>query len=85
MIQIEPVLMPCLSPTLSEDFLSCVECRAFEYAKCDGCPASAFAIWAVAPKDPRKSVKLSRWIDALGPHTFGTTPLSQSIYLKNID
>lgn len=63
-------------PTLSEDFLSCVECRAFEYPKCDGCPTSAFPIWAVEPKDPMKSIKLSRWIDALGLHTFGDGALA---------
>jgi hypothetical protein len=70
MTRTEPAWTTCLSLGLSEDFLSCAECRAFESRKCDGCPASAFASWA-EPQDPMKSIKLSRWIDSLGPHVWG--------------
>jgi hypothetical protein len=68
MTTIEPACTKCLSPTLSDAFLSCAECRAFEYLKCDGCPASALAIWADEPQDPMHSIRMSRWIGALNPY-----------------
>jgi hypothetical protein len=62
----------CLSSNLfDEAVLSCAECRAFEYRKCDDCPASAFTIWAREPQDPMESIRMSRWIGALDPHVRG--------------
>jgi hypothetical protein len=77
----EPVWAACLSPTLSDDLLSCIECRAFEFPKCDGCPVSSCPILGGEPKDPMNSIKVSRWIDSLIPLVRGrslvaTTPLS---------
>jgi hypothetical protein len=66
MTKIETAWATCHSST-KDAFLSCAECCAFEYRKCDGCPASAFAIRADEMPDPMDSIKVSTWIDALAP------------------
>jgi hypothetical protein len=77
MAKTEPAWTTRHSPTLSEKaFLSCAECRAFEYRKCDGCPVSAFAIWADEPQDPMGSIKISRWIGAFAPHVRDTSTVA---------
>jgi hypothetical protein len=77
MTRTEPAWTTCHSRTLPEEAsLSCAECCALEYRKCDGCPASAFAIWADESKDPLKSIKISRWIDALAPYVRGTAAVA---------
>jgi hypothetical protein len=77
MTKAEQAWTKCRSPNSSgEAVLSCAECRAFEYRKCDNCPASAFTIWAGEPQDPMESIRLSRWIGALGPHVRGISTVA---------
>jgi hypothetical protein len=77
MTDTEQVWTKCRSLNSSDEaVLSCAECRAFEYRKCDACPASAFTIWAGEPQDPMDSITMSRWIGALDPHVRGTSTVA---------
>jgi hypothetical protein len=65
MTEAQPSWMECQSTSLlGGTSQSCLECRAFEYRKCDGCPNSDFAIETFAPPedDPMNSVTIRGWI-----------------------
>jgi hypothetical protein len=71
MTKTQPSWVKCLSANmLGEALLSCSECRAFEYRKCDGCPNSDFAVETLAPceDDPMNSVTTHGWIRGIA-HT----------------
>jgi hypothetical protein len=59
----QPGWVKCLSENPFRDaVLSCTECCAFEFRKCDGCPNSVSVDVAHEAKDPMNSLTTRGWI-----------------------
>jgi hypothetical protein len=60
----------CVSENMfREAVLSCTECCAFEFRKCDGCPNSESVDLAQEANDPMNSPKTRGWIRGIAKTT----------------
>jgi hypothetical protein len=66
----QPGWVKCLTENLFRDaVLSCTECCAFEFRKCDGCPNSESEDLAHEASDPMNSLKARGWIRGIAKTT----------------
>jgi hypothetical protein len=66
----QPGWVKCLSENPFRDaVLSCTECCAFEFRKCDGCPNSEPGDLAQEMKDPMNSPTARGWIRGIAKTT----------------